>query len=145
MLNLLIKVSLKRLARRLLSELKSDYGTKQYYSAVEIEEVCNNLGITAKKKPKVYAMFADEVVFKDYLKKINSEKHPVEIRKNCFRVIFGEGSYNGYGLWNRFHDYDNEVGGGIGSIGNSSSTYSSSNDTSDGGFDASGYGDGGFD
>ena len=80
-------------------------------------------------------MFMDEEVCNGFLSKIGSSKTAIELRFFLGGAMFGGTGAVGYeSSWNRFHDYDDVVLGGLEAIGTSSS----------GGF-GGGFGDDGYD
>ena len=134
----------KRVAKKVSLELKRQYGEQNSYSAAELDNVIRIVGLSGQQREYAYAMFTDEDICNGFLSRIGSSRTARELRVFLGGIIFGGGSV-GYGAsWNRFHDYDDEILGGLESVG-SSNNGGSSGGWADGGFDGgdSGGGDGG--
>ena len=133
----------KKITKTVSLRLIEKFGKNNYYSDSELNEVIGVLRLSSKQQQYAYAMFADEVVCDGFLSRIGSSKTARELRYFLGGAMFGSGSSVSYdSSWNRFHDYDNEVLGGLQSIGGSSS-FGSGASWGDGG--GCGSGDGGGD
>ncbi len=130
----------KRVAKKISEALIDQFGSKNLYSAAEVDTVARMVGLSLKQQEIAYALFTEEEACDGFLTKLGSSRTARELRFMMSGYLFGAGSSVGYdGLWNRFHDYDNEVVGGIQSIGSGSSGGSGD----DGGNDSGGGFDGG--
>ena len=112
----------KKVAKNISLALKELHGEKKMYSASELEEVIRVVGLSGKQSEYAYAMFTDEEVYNGFLSRIGSSRTSRELRFILGGSMFGGGAAVRYeSSWNRFHDYDNEVLGGLQSLGSSSS------------------------
>ena len=134
----------KQVAKKVSLALKEQHGEKNTYSAPELEEAIRTVGLSGKQREYAYAMFADEEVCNRFLSRIGSSRTTRELRLILSGSMFGGGVAVGYdSSWNRFHDYDNEILGGLQSVGSSSSGGFGGGWGDDGGYDCGGGGDGG--
>ena len=148
MFRILRNRSYRRLTKKISEALIEQFGRKTLYSAAEVDTVNRMIGLSMKQQEMAYAMFSDEEACNGFLTKLGSSKTARELRVMMSGFLFGGGSTVGYdSLWNRFHDYDNEVIGGIQSLGaTSSATIGDGGDYDSGGdFDSGGGFDGGGD
>ncbi len=138
----------RRTAKRVSTVLKNQFGQKKSYSASELEEVIRLVGLSARQREFAYAMFTDEAVCDAYLARVHSKRTARELRSNLGNSLFGNSSAVAYDAsWNRFHDYDNKVMGGLAPSFCSPITENSwfGGGECDGGFDNGGDGGGGCD
>ena len=135
------KWRIRQVAKKVSLALKEHHGEKKFYSVSELEEAIRSIGLSRAQREYAYAMFTDEEVCNGFLSRIGSSKSAVQMRAFLGGSMFGGGGYVSYDTsWNRFHDYDNEVLGGMQSFGSSYSAGSSGGCDGDGGSD---YGDSG--
>ncbi len=125
----------KQIAKKVSLTLKEQHGAKDLYSAAELEEAICIVGLSGKQREYAYAMYTDEEVYNGFLSRVGASQTARELRFILGSSMFGSASAVGYdSSWNRFHDYDNEVLGGLQSLGGSSS-----------GGSGGGWGDDGYD
>jgi hypothetical protein len=124
--------------------LKEQHGGKDLYSAAELEDVIRIVGLSGRQREYAYAMFTDEDVCNGFLSRVGASRTARELRFILGGSMFGSAGAVGYeSSWNRFHDYDNEVLGGLQSFGGSSSGGSGGGWGDDGGYDSGDGGGGG--
>lgn len=134
----------KRVAKAVSLALKEQHGEKNSYSAAELDDAIRVVGLSGKQREYAYAMFTDEDICDGFLSRIGASRTAKELRYILGGLMFGSGGAVGYGAsWNRFHDYDNEVLGGVQSMGSSSGSESGGGWGDDGGYDSGGGDDGG--
>jgi uncharacterized membrane protein YgcG len=136
----------KRVAKKMSKALKENFGNKKFYSASEVDSAARLVGLSAKQRELAYAMFAEEEACNGFLREIGSTMTAKERRTWCAGSMFGVTTPVGYdSLWNRFHDYNDEVIGGLQSVGNASGGGDGNSYGGDGGWDSGGGSDGGGD
>lgn len=126
--------------------LKKVFGDKKFYSAYEVDSAARAVGLSDSQRELAFAMFAEEEACNGFLSKIGSSFTAKELRGWCAGYMFGATAPVGYdSLWNRFHDYNNEVSSGLQSVGSSPGGGESGywGGDGDGGFDSGGGSDGG--
>ena len=108
----------RRFCRKVSDVLVGRFGKQRFYTADQIEEATEALGIRGSKKDAAYAMFADEPTCEGWLRKIDSSQTARGLRAYLAGRMFGYGVVIDYdSMWNRFHDADDTVIGGVSSLG----------------------------
>lgn len=134
---------IRRIARNTSAGLQGRFGRKDFYSAAELDEVIASIGMNRNEREWAYAMFSNEEVCNGFLSRIGSGSTAATLRFFMGGVLFGSGGATGYdSSWNRFHDYDNEVLGGLQHLGPSSADSSGGGWSDDGGHDGGSDGGG---
>ncbi len=136
---------LRRATSKVSDTLTEQFGSKKFYSITEMEEACTLVGVTGKQRELAYAMFSEEEVCNGFLSRIGCSKTARDLRFFAASTLFGTGTTVGYdSLWNRFHDYNDLVVGGIQNTGSFSDSGGAGSGGDDGGgFSDFGGGDGG--
>lgn len=104
------KRRLRKTAKAVAEALESEYGKKKLYTDEELDTVCTQLGLNEADTVNAYGMFAEETVCDGFLTKIGASKNARELRTFLAGQLFGDGYMVNYDmLWNKFHDYDNQL------------------------------------
>jgi len=129
----------RKLAKSASKLLIKKYGKKKCYTDWEITRVICKLGLSTKEESWVYGMFAEKQTCESFLKRIQSSETADTLRVFLAGRMFGVGSNLSYeGSWNRFHDTEDSVIGGISSLGNSGGSAGGDGGDFGGGFDGGG-------
>jgi len=98
--------------------LKALYGENKSYSTVELENAIKTVKLRSRQHKYVYAMFTEEEVCNVCLSQIRDSETARELRFRLSGYIFGSPDAVSYeSSWNRFHDYKNEILGGLQKLG----------------------------
>jgi len=140
------KRRLRKTAKAVAEALESQYGKKKLYSDEELDFVCTKLNLNEDDTVNAYGMFAEETACDGFLTKVGASKTARELRMFLAGQMF-DGTYTvDYdSLWNRFHDFDNQLAPSSPSTSSGGGWFSGAGD--DGDFDsgAASGGDGGGD
>lgn len=104
------KIRLRRTAKAVAGALESEYGKKKLYTDEELDFVCAKLRLNEDDTVNAYGMFAEETACDGFLTKVGASKTARELRVFLAGQMFGGGCTVDYdSLWNRFHDFDNQL------------------------------------
>jgi hypothetical protein len=109
------------LAATLSGCLSRRFGSKKFYTAEEVETVCNECNVPADTREYAVAMFVEPEQSQGFLQKLGSSRTAIELRKILAQQIFfyyvPGTSFDDAGL--DFHAASDAVGAGGGNFNSS--------------------------
>ena len=128
---------IQALAKTVSDILRQRFGAKQFYTADEVEEACNQCNVPASVREYAVAMFVEPEQTMGFLQKLGSSKTALELRKFLAAEIFfyylPDVSYGS--SVNEFHEAGDSHGHGAGGLDGSGSDHGGH-----GGYDHGGHG-----
>jgi len=125
LIELVQKWYFKNMAKKVSCALIKMHGEKIFYSRSELEVTLDIITLIRKKHKYIYAMFSNEAVCDEFLSYTDYGLSAKELRFRLGLCIFKNMNALDYeSTWNRFHDYDNLVLGGLKSLGRSGAKHS---------------------
>ncbi len=79
---------LQALAKTVSDILRQRFGTKQFYTADEVESACNQCHVPVSVREYAVAMFVEPEQTQGFLQKLGSSKTAIELRKFLAGQIF---------------------------------------------------------
>ena len=126
---------IQALAKTVSGILRQRFGTKQFYTADEVEAACNQCHVPASVREYAVAMFVEPEETHGFLQKLGSSKTAIELRRFLAGQIFfyylPDVSYGS--TTNDFHDAGDSHGHGSGGFDGSGSEHGGGHGGCDGG------------